>query len=331
MRQDKLTNRWVVFVPERALRPHEAGRQAAERENLPEREPDCPFCAGNEAMLPAILFELPARGQQGWQTRVVQNKYPVLRTEAHMTAPHADIHSVAPAYGRHEVILETPLHNHDLPLMLPGEAEAVVETYTRRYAALYSTDERVESIVIFRNHGEKAGTSRRHPHSQLVGVGMVPEFIARRERVADEYFCRNNRCALCDVMEFEQSDRTRLVCENSLFLAFAPLAAEVPCEVWIVPKRHGPDFGLIANHEKERLAAILQDALQRYYDRLNDPAYSYVIHSYSRQESIVPYLHWYAQIRPRLTTRAGFEIGSEMPVNASLPEHDAQTLRETPL
>lgn len=42
-----------------------------------------------------------------------------------------------------------------------------------------------------------------------------------------------------------------------------------------------------------------------------------------------PHLHWYLQICPRLTTLAGFEIGSGMRINPSIPEEDAGFLRET--
>jgi len=67
---------------------------------------------------------------------------------------------------------------------------------------------------------------------------------------------------------------------------------------------------------------------QRLHDRLSDPDYSYVIHSCSRQHSIVPYLHWYPQIRSHLAPPSGFEIGSGMHANTSFPERDAEILRE---
>jgi hypothetical protein len=41
-----------------------------------------------------------------------------------------------------------------------------------------------------------------------------------------------------------------------------------------------------------------------------------------------PQLHWYLQIRPRLTTQAGFEIGSGISINPSLPETDADFLNK---
>ncbi|MBP1697118.1 MAG: galT, partial [Deltaproteobacteria bacterium] len=40
------------------------------------------------------------------------------------------------------------------------------------------------------------------------------------------------------------------------------------------------------------------------------------------------YYHWHLQIIPRLTTPAGFEMGSGIYINVSFPEETAQFLRE---
>lgn len=327
MRQNMLTNRWVIVAPDRGRRPYDFGRPATETVNLPEREAGCPFCPGNERMLPAVLFELPAGDGRSWQTRVVPNKFPVLTPNGGSVSPVRGPHRAAPNYGHHNVIIETPVHNRDLPVMSRAEVERVIDTYVRRYAELCDADERIESIVIFRNHGEKAGTSLRHPHSQVIATGALPEFTAHRERIARDHFERYHRCPLCYLTEFERSDGTRMVVENESFSAFVPFAAEAPYEVWIVPRRHRPDFGQISGQEQEDLAPILQDVLRRYDEQLNDPDYNYIFHSHFRPDTDAPHLHWYVQVRPRLTTPAGFEIGSEMQINVSVPENDAEVLR----
>jgi UDPglucose--hexose-1-phosphate uridylyltransferase len=327
IRQNLVTDRWVIYAPEHAGGAHRMRERRPAAHPLG-RDPDCPFCMGNERMLPSIIFETPSREDGLWQTRVVPDKYPVLTAETEVAGTNRGIYLVTSNYGRQEVIIESRFHDRDLPVMTQAEVEAVVETYAARHSDLYNTDESIESVIIFRNHGERAGATILHPHSQVVATGIVPGFVSRRENIAENYFQQNHRCVLCDIVDFEESDRARLVYENSSFLAFVPFAAEVPFEVWITPKRHSPDFGLIATQEKEHFAIALQEVLQRLYEQLHDPDYNYVIHSYSRQNSIVPYLHWYLQIRPRLTTPSGFEIGSGMQINASWPEQDAKVLRQ---
>jgi UDPglucose--hexose-1-phosphate uridylyltransferase len=87
------------------------------------------------------------------------------------------------------------------------------------------------------------------------------------------------------------------------------------------------DFGDITTLEMHDLAAILHDTLTRMVDKLSDPDYNYVIRSAARYKAEEPHLCWYLQIRPRLTTAAGFELGTGMLVNPSLPEDDAAHLR----
>ena len=100
----------------------------------------------------------------------------------------------------------------------------------------------------------------------------------------------------------------------------------MPFETWVVPKRHQAGFVQITEPEKADLAGVLHDLLTRLAATLNDPAYNLVINSSSRLAN-EPQSHWYVRIRPRLVTRAGFEIGSGIRINPSLPEADAAFLR----
>jgi UDPglucose--hexose-1-phosphate uridylyltransferase len=130
-----------------------------------------------------------------------------------------------------------------------------------------------------------------------------------------------------DMLAFEIQEQRRVVFENEAFVAFVPFAAEVPFEVWIMPRRPQADFGAISDPEKADLAHALRDVLGRLRNTLNKPDYNYIINTPARYQRNEPHLQWYIQIRPRTTTPAGFEIGSGIPVNLSLPEDDAELLR----
>jgi UDPglucose--hexose-1-phosphate uridylyltransferase len=109
-------------------------------------------------------------------------------------------------------------------------------------------------------------------------------------------------------------------------LAFIPFAAEVPFEICIMPKNHKADFGSICDREKSDFASILKNVLTKLYEKLNDPDYNYVINTAARYKAEEPQVHWYCLIQPRLTTPAGFEMGSGISINPSLPEVDADYL-----
>jgi len=325
IRQNKVTKEWVVYATERGKRPHDFRADSAGKGEGSSFDGGCPFCPGNEHALAEILLEVARPEEKNWQTRVVPNKFPAVTPGEEVLRVKRGIYLAMGGYGRHEVIIESPLHDRQMASMSPEEVSAVVETYHRRYTELSQQHEN-RLILIFRNHGRRAGTSLAHPHSQIIVVGIIPQHVRWRDIEAQRHFDEWGRCVLCDVREFEEEDRRRVVLDNPSFLVFVPFAAEVPFELWIVPKRHQADFSHAREEERSHLAQALHGALLLLYEKLNDPDYNYIINTAARSRADEPYLHWYLQIRPRLTTRAGFEIGSGISINPSLPEEDAAVL-----
>jgi UDPglucose--hexose-1-phosphate uridylyltransferase len=323
VRQNKITKQWVIYAPARAKRPD----QSVERVTEPRKNHDgsCPFCPGNERQLPFVILEMPSPAGNPWQTRVVPNKYPAVTTQGDSTRYTRGIYVAMGGFGAHEVIIESPQHDSHIAQMSLPEVEVVIETYHRRFADLSREHENM-LLMIFRNHGRRAGTSLLHPHSQLIMTDVVPRYIRWKEDESQRHFDHWGRCVYCEVLEFEAEDRTRLVMENQCFLAFVPFAADVPFEVWIMPKRHQAVFGMVSDQEKADLSSILRGVLQKLDQKLSDPDYNYVIISSPACQVGEPQMHWYLQLRPRLGTPAGFEIGSGININPSIPEQDAAFL-----
>jgi UDPglucose--hexose-1-phosphate uridylyltransferase len=326
MRQNKATRHWVIYAPERSKRPRDFQHGEKPRE-LPSYDESCPFCPGNEDMLPGVITELPSLGGDPWQTRVVPNKYPALTLQEDRRRRRDGIYVAMPGFGRHEVIIESPRHNDNIASMSIEQVGLIIETYHRRYVDLMNQHGNMMAII-FRNHGARAGTSLLHPHSQLIVTGIVPHHMRVEEEEAQRYFDEWGRCVFCDILDQETKNAQRIVSTNGSFAAFVPYAAEGPFETWIMPLRHQADFGAISDCEKEDLAHILRLVTARLYHTLNDPDYNYAINTAARYKAGEPHIHWYLQIQPRLTTRAGFEIGSGMRINPSLPEDDAAFLRK---
>jgi len=326
IRQNKTTREWVIYAPDRSKRPRDYLQKGRETRQLPFFDKSCPFCPGNEEMLPNILQQEPLPRGEAWQTRVVPNKYPALTPEASLETSTNDFYLAMPAQGTHEVIIETPRHNRDIAEMSVDEVSTIVSTYQKRYKTLME-DSVNSHVTLFRNHGAKAGTSLEHPHSQIIAVGVKPPYVQRREQVASEYYEKWNRCLYCDLLSHEMQDRRRLLSEDPFFLTFVPFAAEVPFEIWILPRVHQVDFGELTPEEITNFSSALKNALLRLRQALGDPDYNYVINTPSRSHRESASMHWFLQIRPRITTQAGFEIGSGMHINPSLPEEDATYLR----
>lgn len=323
IRLNKTTREWVIYAPSRRFRPQDFKSQSLIQESGTKNNQNCPFCSVSEE----IILEMPCFKGDGWQTRVVLNKYPALIPLGKPKRKTEGIYLTMPGYGRHEVIIEHPQHDRNLALMDLEEVEAIIETYYRRYLALMADPNNL-LIIIFRNYGKKAGASLEHPHSQIIATSVVPQRRRWQEEEAQRYFDRLGECLYCDIVKYELKNAggRRIVGENKNFVAFVPYAAEVPCEVWIIPKVHQADFGSITPAEKKDFASLLKDILSRIYHKLNNPDYNYVINSNARYKAEEPQVHWYCQILPRLTTTAGFELATGMRINPSLPEIDADFL-----
>ena len=326
IRQNIVTKEWVIYSPERGSRPKDFKENSGKRD-VPEHDNDCPFCSGNESELGEILLSLSFKGGKNTQTKVIPNKFPALIPDENTNRTSAEEFYIRmQGYGRHEVIIENPYHNRDLAVVKKDEMEVVIETYHKRYLTVMKDQENLFP-VIFRNHGKKAGTSLIHPHSQLIVTGFVPNHVRRRELEAQHYHDEWGRCVYCDVLNHELKEDKRIIMQTDSMVTFIPFAAEVPFETWIIPVKHQTDFGLLNEKEKEDLAVSLKFILNTFFNKLEDPDYNFIINTSARYEAGEPHLHWYLQIRPRITTTAGFEIGSGISINPSIPEEDAKYLK----
>lgn len=322
LRFNVLTQEWVIMATERAKRPMEFA-QSIPIYQLPPYEPKCPFCPGNESLTSEEVERL--EGPDGWETRVVKNKYPALDENAQPTVSGDFLQTAINGFGRHEVIIDTPRHDRTITMLGFEAVEKIVRTYRSRYRAV-SQDSRVRHIIIFKNNGISAGSSLIHPHSQLIATPLVSNQIDSRTRVTRTYYEEHGCCLMCDMLERELEQQKRIVYENAHFVCFLPYAALSSFHTWIFPKRHAPTFGDVSDDEIPALAEILSYILRAQEKLLGRPDYNFVFRS-APVGCDYRHYHWYVSIVPRLSKTAGFEIGSNIYINPSLPELNAMELR----
>ena len=326
IRQYPTTKEWVILAAQRSKRPHDQKKANPKRE-VPQFEPTCPFCPGNEAKTPSEVFRHPDSAEAPWDVRVIPNKFAALHGEDEPNRRETNtLFREMDGGGYHEVIIETPRHNHLLPLMTASEVETLLSVYQARYQALRKKPS-VRSILIFKNHGENAGTSLEHPHSQLVATPVIPMLIRRKYEVAIAHFDDTGRCLYCDVVEAEEIAKERLILETDRFLVFHPFASRVPFETWILPKQHQPSFGSIVSEERNELAQVLSKTLKALYRALRNPDFNLIVHSAPPEDENKRYYLWHIQILPRITTIAGFELGSGIFITTMMPEESAPFIR----
>lgn len=327
LRFNFVTGDWVIIAPERARRPEDF-KDTRKKEELPVYVETCPLCAGNEKETPPETFRIEEGGK--WSVRVVPNKFAAVMPEKTIIRESTGVKKFMTGAGMHEVIIDTPLHNTSIAMLPVSDVENILFAYKKRFLDLYKMSF-IEHVIIFKNHGLRAGTSLQHPHSQIVGTPVIPGRLKGRIEEALRYYDDFGQCLYCLILKEELTDGVRIISQNDSFAAFIPYSALSPFHIWIFPKRHSGCFGSISDSELHDLALTLKEVLERLHIGLGDPDFNYVIHSLSPSECAVRYFHWYLSIVTRVTRTAGFEIGTGMYINPSIPDSSARFLRDIKL
>lgn len=326
LRQNMATKEWVIIATERAERPD--GFVQSEALSItgdqPTFDPTCPFCPGNEE-LDLEIECWPERDV--WQTRVVHNKFPALSKDDPLTRKFDGVHRWISGAGHHEIVVDHPKHNTTWALMAPNEIHAVLEMFQRRGWSIRE-DERVEQVIYFKNHGHRAGASLKHTHSQIIALPIVPTNIRQRLEEARRYFDDYGQNVFRVMVENELGLGERILVESKHFVAFVLYAAPAPFHTWIIPRQQSISFLYAQPEELADLAEVLVNVLRRLYFGLRDPSYNLIIRSAPVKEISNDYYQWYITIVPRLSYAAGFELGSGMFINPTLPEGCADFLRK---
>jgi UDPglucose--hexose-1-phosphate uridylyltransferase len=334
LRKDPVTGRWVIISTDRAKRPTDFSREPVKMKGG-----FCPFCPGNEAKTPPEVLAYrpsanggppPERDAPGWRVRVVPNKFPALGIEGNLDRQAEGMFDRMNGVGAHEVVIETPDHNLTLASLPIKRVEDVIWAYRDRIMDLRQ-DKRFKYILIFKNHGEPAGASLEHPHSQLIALPILPKQVVEELQGCKQYYMYKERCIFCDIIRQEMESGVRVVGENQDFLTIAPYAPRFPFETWILPKRHESSFENSTSQTYENLARSMQMLLAKADRVLDNPSYNFMIHTSPLQESSNDYYHWHIEFLPKLTKVAGFEWGTGFYINPTPPEEAAKFLREAPV
>jgi len=233
-------------------------------------------------------------------------------------AGEPDLFSARPAEGSHEVLINSPQHLTAMAELDEEQFAAAVATWRERMRA-HPEASYLQLIV---NEGGGAGASLEHTHAQLYALPFVPTAVAReRERVGAYGERTAGGGLLSDVLVEEVRRRDRLVAIDDEAALICPWASRSPFELRVIPRRESARF-----EEDEGGAAMIRTAL-RVLATLFDgpPELNLWVRTAPRGAG---QFHWHVDIAPRLTIKAGFELGTGVDINVYPPERAASDLRE---
>jgi len=156
----------------------------------------------------------------------------------------------------------------------------------------------------------------------------VPGFVRNKFFQSQMHHDDFGKCIICERIKYEIDAGERVVVLNDSFVAISPYASVVPYHVIIYPLGHQSSFSEAKDGQLKDFSHVLQTVLKKLNNLLDDPDYNYVIDSSPADEAGNSYYHWRLEILPRLSTRAGFEIGTGININSIFPEECSKRLRE---
>lgn len=329
LRKDPITGRWVIIATDRAKRPTDFARQEVK---LNGGAATCPFCPGHEYKTPPEVLAFRNNGSaanaKGWTLRVIPNKFPALRVEGELSREGEGLYDHMTGIGAHEVIVEAPEHVGSLGELSEKRVEDLFWAFRERINDL-KKDRRLRYIILFKNHGEAAGASLEHTHSQLIALPVVPKRVQEEIEGARRYYEFKERCIYCDIVRQELTAPTpRLILETEQLAVLAPYASRFPFETWVVPKQHQSHFESADVSTIQSLGSVIRTLVRKLDQVLEHPAYNLMVHTAPIQDAPLGHYHWHVELIPKLTRVAGFEWGTGFYINPTPPEEAASFLRQ---
>jgi len=299
IRKDYFLDRYVIISPKRGKRLHQVIKKEEESSDI------CHFCPGQ--IDGKNVLEIP-NGNDSWKVKVIENIFPALTPNN------------LKAYGKQEVIIETPEHNKELHELSLEHIVEVLNVYIERFVTLSSL-KGICYTLVFKNEGGKAGASVSHTHSQVIALPMIPPKLAEEATAQDNYIRTHNSCPYCDIIKSEK-DGPRVIWEDEHLFVLSPYASESPYGAWFIPKRHVHSIDFLHENEKMSFAHAFKKLLKRLDDI--DVAYNYFF-----QNSLdVEAHHMVLKLSPRPNVWAGLELGTGVVINSVSPEDAAKFYKE---
>jgi UDPglucose--hexose-1-phosphate uridylyltransferase len=338
-RLNLLTGEWVLVSPHRARRPWQGQVEKLPAEKLPEYDPTCYLCPGNERNTGSV--NPPYIG-----TFVFDNDFAALlppqpggeeTANTEHSARETGLFSAEPENGLCRVVCFSPHHDLTLPIMTQEEVEAVIRTWTEQTVDLGSKDF-IRYVQVFENRGAMMGASNPHPHSQIWATGHIPNEARKELDRQAAYQREHGTCLVCDYITAERERGDRVVAANEHFTAVVPFWAVWPFEVLLASHRHAGSLSDLTPVEVSGLADIIRQVTTRY-DNLFEISFPYSMgfHQAPADGQAYPDQHLHAHYYPpllRSSTVRKFMVGFEMlgmPQRDITPETAAARLREQSL
>jgi UDPglucose--hexose-1-phosphate uridylyltransferase len=319
LRMDLVSNDWVVIATARARRAASFVKEKRIKDEVPAKK--CPFCQQRILGKAKAILNKP---DGSWFVLSVPNDFPAFSPGNELNPRKQGPNRTMNGLGYQEIVITAP-HKKQLAQFSKEEIKMVVDVYQQRYLNLIKK-KFIKYVSIFHNHGQEAGATVAHSHSQIAAIPVIDPDLRGSLDGAESFFRSQGKCVYCTMINWDLKDKQRIIYENEEFVALCPFAPQVSFEVRVYPKKHWAYFEKMKDRDKELFADALQKALSKIHKGLEDPPYNFYFHT--APQGSYDHYHWHLNILPRTSIMAGFELGAGIEISAIEPEKAAAFLRK---
>ncbi|CAM3752105.1 UDP-glucose--hexose-1-phosphate uridylyltransferase [Xenorhabdus thuongxuanensis] len=264
-RYNPLTGKWIIVSSHRTERPWSGIDEKPLHVALPNYDEHCFLCPNNTRASGNINPDYQ-------DVYIFQNDYSALLPEHFDINPtNNPLFKIEPVSGVCRVLCFSPDHSKTLPELSLSQIRRVIDTWN---AQIDELSQRYIWIQIFENKGEMMGCSQPHPHEQIWASDFLPDELARKDALLQQYYCQQGTNLLVDYIEAERKDGARTVVETEYWLAVVPYWAVWPFETMLLPKNHIRRMNELTEAQRDDLAVAIKKLTSRY-DNLFQCAFPY--------------------------------------------------------
>ncbi|OLP19399.1 galactose-1-phosphate uridylyltransferase [Leptolyngbya sp. 'hensonii'] len=277
---------------------------------------------------PQFPSELP---QGNYDIAVFDNRFPSMMAGA-TEAPTTIVASL-PANGVCEVVVFSQNPEASLSRLPLEHLELLFQVWADRTHVI-SQIPQMQYVLPFENKGVEVGVTLHHPHGQIYAYPFVPPVPARMGDCQRTYFEQHHQGLLQDLIQKEITDNQRILYQDEWAIAFVPVCARYPYEVWIAPIQPVTTFLDLTTEQRSGLARALKTVTLKY-DGLWQRPFPYLMAWFQAPIDGQPHPEWHlhAEFYPpyrtadKLKYLAGTELAAGMFANDTLPEEKARELQ----
>jgi UDPglucose--hexose-1-phosphate uridylyltransferase len=283
-------------------------------------------------LAPTSNSEFPTELPSGkYDVAVFENRFPSMALVANN--PPKSIVETLPANGACEVVVFTQNPQASLSSLELEHLDLLLQVWGDRTRVLGANPE-IQYVLPFENKGVEVGVTLHHPHGQIYAYPFVPPVPMRMQQMQQQFYDKHQQGLLADLIQKEIADNKRIIYQDEYAIAFVPVCARYPYEVWLAPIQPVSAFHHLTAPQRTALAKALKTVTLKY-DGLWKRPFPYLMAWFQAPTDgkAHPEAHLHAQFYPpyrtsdRLKYLAGTELAAGMFANDALPEEKAKELQ----